>query len=786
MPIRCRCPACETQFRIDDKYAGKRARCPKCSQIVSVPQARKPEDDVPAFPSTGKAAGQEVATFPTVNSPKPAPDSPKPAPPRKPPVRAASDPSTGDTAKETVDLPAGFPMIDTSSDSSPRNPAAPSPVTSSTDTPAKSYQRKKRKSPLPIILGGSGAGLVVLIAVIFAIVSLSGGGGKSKQNAADGNSKSDLAVLVFDWPAGKRSHGSLTIDGQKKQLPAAGQIKFELKPGRHSLLIQRRGYEPIKETVVLKAGGELRRSPNWVANPNGIVLGGTQSNPGPSAKPAVSLPGYEGWWQDLDKAKEIAGKEKKDILIAFVGSDWNRESQILRQEVFASLQFQSIAERYVRVVIDTPRTETGFNQIADLAQNKWVKQDYGVVDSRIPLVVLADVEGRPYVVLDGYDDDGGQNYLRRLSTLHEEKAVRDNLLAHVNAETGEAKLDAALKAAEWIGENYVGSFFEDEIKQWLAIAQQFDPDNTKGKQEAFFELQWMTRLIKAKIEQDDQATKDIVAELDNWVRTRKLRDPNRGARMNLLAGMTTAETPADLQQRVDDALAYQPTDPSLKEDLTSLKAFAKRVASQVLGSGSGFVVGSSGYIMTNFHVVKHGGKPYVVLPGSEDGVPANVVAGDPDRDLALLKIDMPEGSSLEPLEVSAEEIGRGFDVAAFGYPLGGESLKATFGRISGLPAPSSEQMYVLDCTINPGNSGGPLCDKSGAVVGIVTAKTTNFQPGVDSYGMAVPAADIAKFLSTHLPDFHKGENAGRPKLDGWDQVDRLVSPSVLMVQLKGG
>lgn len=776
MPIRCRCPACETQFRIDDKYAGKRARCPKCSQIVQVPQPPIREE-VPTFPTTGQSSGHEVKPFPVV-------DLEKPPLPRKPPVVASSAPA--EPTSKTVDVPAGFPKIDTASDSSTRNPAAPSPATSSPDTPAKTYERKKKKSPLPVVLGAGGAGLVVLIAIIVAVVILGGGGDKKEKGASDSDSKSGLAVLVFDWPADQRGNGSLIIDNRKKQIPKAGQVKYELNPGEHSLLIQRRGYEPIKETVILKAGAELLRSPQWVAIPGAAALSNKGSSVKSSATPSVSLPGYEGWWQDLSKAKEIAQTDQKDIMIAFVGSDWNRESQILRQEVFASLQFQTIAERYVRVVIDSPKTESGYNQVADLAQNKWVKQDYGVVDSRIPLVVLADVEGRPYVVLDGYNDDGGQNYLSRLSTLHEEKAVRDDLLAAVDAATGEAKLDAALKAAEWIGENYVASFFDKEIKQWLALAQQFDPDNAKGKHEAFFELQWMTRLIKANIDEDARATQDIVAELDNWVRTRKLRDPNRGARMHLLAGMTSAKSPADLQKRIDDALACNPTDAELREGLMSLKQFAEQAASRVLGSGSGFVVGSGGYIMTNFHVIKDGGKPYVVLSEIEGGLPATVVAHDPGRDLALLKVNVPAEISLNPLDISTEEIGRGFDVAAFGYPLGGESLKATFGRISGLPAPSSEQMYVLDCTINPGNSGGPLCDKRGAVVGIVTAKTTNFQPGIDSYGMAVPAADMEKFLSEHLPDFRTAKSEDRPKLDGWDKVDRLVSPSVFMIQLKAG
>ncbi len=200
-------------------------------------------------------------------------------------------------------------------------------------------------------------------------------------------------------------------------------------------------------------------------------------------------------------------------------------------------------------------------------------------------------------------------------------------------------------------------------------------------------------------------------------------------------------------------------------------------------SGTGFVVHPDGYLLTNRHVVQGPGRLMVRLPDNDELVPATVVAEDARRDIALIKMSLPAGSRLPTLQMSAQNVSRGADVAAFGFPLGdalGSHLKLTTGVISSLPDASNEHMLLLDCTVNPGNSGGPLCDKRGEVVGMVTAKSIAAY-GIDSYGMAIPSTDLKQFLDRNLPGDAAPvvPNADTPM--DWQQVDHSVSPAILMV-----
>lgn len=160
------------------------------------------------------------------------------------------------------------------------------------------------------------------------------------------------------------------------------------------------------------------------------------------------------------------------------------------------------------------------------------------------------------------------------------------------------------------------------------------------------------------------------------------------------------------------------------------------------GSGSGIVIDTTGYILTNNHLVEGVTSLVVGLPTGRL-TPGRVVARDFLLDLALVKINAPD---LVPatLNTSATlEIGE--TVVAIGNPLalkGGSTV--TVGVISALDrsvlTPNGETLYDLiqtDAAINPGNSGGPLVDLSGQVIGINVAIAPSAQ--AISYAIAVEA-----------------------------------------------
>jgi serine protease Do len=160
------------------------------------------------------------------------------------------------------------------------------------------------------------------------------------------------------------------------------------------------------------------------------------------------------------------------------------------------------------------------------------------------------------------------------------------------------------------------------------------------------------------------------------------------------------------------------------------------------GSGSGIIIDSSGYILTNNHLVE-GFKSLVVGLHTGRLTPGRVVARDFLLDLALVKITAQDLLPATLNEAAHLEIGE--SVVAIGNPLalkGGSTV--TVGVVSALDrsvlTPNGETLYDLiqtDAAINPGNSGGPLVDLSGQVVGINVAIAPSAQ--AISYALTLEA-----------------------------------------------
>ena len=161
------------------------------------------------------------------------------------------------------------------------------------------------------------------------------------------------------------------------------------------------------------------------------------------------------------------------------------------------------------------------------------------------------------------------------------------------------------------------------------------------------------------------------------------------------------------------------------------------------GSGSGSIIDSRGYILTNTHVIEDATKIFVSLSdGSQYS--AKVIGVDRENDLAVLKFDPPANTQLTTIKFGdSDGLKVGQRVLAIGNPFG-LTRTLTVGIVSALGRPIQTDKNVIiknmiqtDTAINPGNSGGPLLDSEGKMIGINTMiySTSGSSAGV---GFAVP------------------------------------------------
>ena len=172
---------------------------------------------------------------------------------------------------------------------------------------------------------------------------------------------------------------------------------------------------------------------------------------------------------------------------------------------------------------------------------------------------------------------------------------------------------------------------------------------------------------------------------------------------------------------------------------------------QSASSGSGFVLTSDGYIVTNYHVVKDAQTVKVTMYNGDE-YDAQYVGGDEDYDIAVIKI---EATGLPAVTLgNSEELNVGDHVLAIGNPLGDLTFSMSGGMVSSVNRTidvdgTPFNMIQTDASINPGNSGGPLLNSYGEVVGIVSAKYSSYGTSgesVEGLGFAIPINDVISMI----------------------------------------
>ncbi|MFX3631982.1 MAG: S1C family serine protease [Candidatus Pristimantibacillus sp.] len=173
---------------------------------------------------------------------------------------------------------------------------------------------------------------------------------------------------------------------------------------------------------------------------------------------------------------------------------------------------------------------------------------------------------------------------------------------------------------------------------------------------------------------------------------------------------------------------------------------------QASGIGTGFFFESTGYILTNQHVVGDSDKIEVTVQGYDKPLTAKLLGSSYELDLAVLKVEGDKAFPTLPLG-NSDNINIGDWVVAIGNPYGFDHT-VTVGVLSAKERPidiqdtqgTREYKHLLqtDASINPGNSGGPLLNVNGEVVGINTAVSSQAQ----GIGFAIPTSTIQEVLET--------------------------------------
>lgn len=318
-------------------------------------------------------------------------------------------------------------------------PAAENTGANSSGATAKSgIHRRSSAMPawLPWALAGGATSVVLLAVALF----LSRPASPPEEPPPDPTSKAETKVavkpketpaadqstsLVLDWPEVDRGGASVFIDGRKADVKTTGEIRFPLRARAepYKIVLSRPGFDPITfEQPAVAGQAEARRSIEWkkpdtVASqplPPVTTEPSAKPEPQPEPEPAVARANpFSEWLQDFDKARDQAAKEKKEILVAFLGGQWCPPCQRLIREVLGKPQFtEEAGKQFILVWIDLPGPGGGAHRaVENIRRNAQLADSFKI--RGVPTVILFDSHADPIGKL-GYEPGGPEAYLALL------------------------------------------------------------------------------------------------------------------------------------------------------------------------------------------------------------------------------------------------------------------------------------------------------------------------------------------------------------------------------------
>jgi S1-C subfamily serine protease len=187
------------------------------------------------------------------------------------------------------------------------------------------------------------------------------------------------------------------------------------------------------------------------------------------------------------------------------------------------------------------------------------------------------------------------------------------------------------------------------------------------------------------------------------------------------------------------------------EEIVKRSLPAVTIVQSSKGSGSGFFILESGIVVTNRHVVEASDQVSVTTSQGENYQSAQIFI-HPSRDLALVKLKLPEGKKVVCLPLAnPADVDVGAEAIAIGSPAGANSIlhnTVTQGIVSAFRQTEDGLLLQTDAAINSGNSGGPLVNVHGDVIGVNTLKIVT--PGKEGLGFALFVSEIYAMLKERL------------------------------------
>ena len=770
MSVICQCPSCKAKYQVGDQYAGHKIKCPKCSAAVNVPVAAPSAPVVPVV-ADSVDADEEMALAQSGDDGLDFLNDDAAAAPIHRGERSGKHRAKAHDSSVLGDKLAK-PEIDGKASASGQG------------LHDKGHHlKKKKKSGSGLLIAGIVGGFLAAVGVIGGVIYVSlrakpAGSAAASEDKKPGKPAIDPNVpmlsFTFKWPESERSDATLTVNGDLTAVPDSGEFKIKLPkvPRPYHFVLERKGFVKQEFSRPLTEDDDYNVT-QWQSENRGID-----------------------WEQDFTAAKKLAADQHKNLLILFDASDAKASayhSSRFNESVATSPDFAERAnskeDGYVCVYIDNPEKDEAQAKVRDVNRNKELTKNFGI--TVFPTVVVTDRDARPFGIMEDYTINGVTPFLELMDKWQSDRTTLFAMLDRIKA--GGDKPDAALlkRAISFLEFNKLDGIYRHTIQGWAEKLPRGESEEVT-EQEA---NAWMMRFAHANANPDN--AKKEVEEFDRWKAKHSFKKhPDIGATLHVVAAVLLVQIGEKeaAKKKCDEAKAFPAKSAYVRHLLAEvLLAVTGKPGEEVplpRGSGSGFCIADGNYVMTNHHVIADAKKIMVHLNGEEERVLAHVVADDPDGDMAIIKIDLPEDKKLKPIPFAAKDVKIGDEVCAFGWPgmLSENSWSTlTNGLVSGID--DREGFLITNCKIEHGNSGGPLCSIGGCcIAGMNSRKTGTGGELSESYGMAIPASKLIEFIKENKdkfpPDFfhkipHAAGTSGTTKLS---EVVEKIQPSCVYVE----